>query len=286
MQRSIALGLLATVGILACSSVPRLPPPPPPDPPQRVAVPAQRIRRGSTGAGEPVVDTESSEGRVRAALLRRRADIVECYDRVLPASPDAAGRITFRFVVETSGLVSDAQAETDVAALRQTRECVLQIIRPLRVENVTHALAIEWPFEFENPILRVELPELAVFPRMPLPSAQSVAAMVGAGSGDLTQEEVSAVAAPRVRDVLACYTPILRERATRRAEGRARFEVTVAPDGAVLDVATGDVTESVRPAGDCIAGVLRGLRFRNSGRRAVIVVPVAMRPQETPTLLR
>lgn len=285
MHRSTALGLLGTIGLLACSSVPRLPPPPPPDPPQRVAVPAQRIRRGSTAAGEQV-DTESSEGRVRAAVLRQRADIVECYERVLPASPDASGRITFRFVVETSGLVSDAQADTDVAALRQTRECVLQIIRPLRVENVTHALAVEWPFEFENPILRVELPELAVYPRMSVPAAQSVAAMVGAGSGDLTQEEVAAVAAPRVRDVLACYAPILRERATRRAEGRARFELTVAPDGAVLDVATGDVTETVRPAGECIAGVLRGLRFRNSGRRAVIVVPVAMRPQETPTLMR
>lgn len=284
MARPTALGLLAVLGLVACGA-PRLPPPPPPDPPQQVSVPALRVRRGSNGTGEGV-DTETSEGRVRAAVLRHRADLLDCYERVLPANPDAAGRITFRFVVETSGLVSDAQAVTDVAPLRQTRECVLQILRPLRVDGVTHALAVEWPIEFENPVLRVELPELTVYPRMSFPSEQSVAAIVGAGSGDLTVEEVAAVSSPRVRDVLGCYAPILRERATRRAEGRARFELTVAPDGNVVDVATGDVTESVRPAGDCIAGVLRGLRFRNSGRRSVIIVSVAMRPQETPTLLR
>jgi len=52
----------------------------------------------------------------------------------------------------------------------------------------------------------------------------------------------------------------------------------------VADVATLDVTESVRPAGECMATAMHALRFRNSGRRSVIVVPVAMRPMETPTL--
>lgn len=285
MGRAIVLGLLGVWGVVACGA-PRLPPPPPPDPPQRVSVPALRVQRGANGAGEPAVDTETSEGRVRAAVLRRRGDIQECYQNALPSNPELAGRVTFRLVVETSGLVSDAQAETDVAGLRGPRECVLQILRPLRIDGITHALAIEWPFEFENPALRVELPEVVVYPRMTLPQEQSVATIVGAGSGDLTAGELSAVVAMRVRDVLGCYAPILRERATRRAEGRARAEVTVGPDGSVAEVRVLEVTESVRPAGECITGVLRGLQFRNSGRRAVVVVPVSMRPQETPTLLR
>jgi hypothetical protein len=82
--------------------------------------------------------------------------------------------------------------------------------------------------------------------------------------------------------MLNCYAPILRERATRRAEGRARFELTVTPDGAVADVATLDVTPCA--PGECMSAAMRGLHFRNSGRRSVIVVPVTMRPQETPTL--
>jgi hypothetical protein len=274
--------LLAALCLGACGA-PRLPPPPPPEPPQTVAVPALRVRRGSNATTE-AIDTESAEGRVRAALMLRRGDIQECYERVLPASPDAAGRITFRFTVETTGLVSDAQAQTDAAPLRQTRECVLQLIRPLQVERVSRAMAIEWPFEFENPVLRVEVPEVVLFPRMSFPAEQSVATLVGAGSGDLTADEVRAVAAPLLRPMLNCYAPILRERATRRAEGRARFELTVTPDGAVADVAMLDVTETVRPAGECMSAAMRGLHFRNSGRRAVIVVPVTMRPQETPTL--
>jgi hypothetical protein len=161
---------------------------------------------------------------------------------------------------------------------------VLQIIRPLQVERVTRALAIEWPFEFENPVLRVEVPEVVLFPRMTFPAEQSVATLVGAGSGDLTADEVRAVAAPLLRPMLNCYAPMLRERATRRAEGRARFELTVTPDGAVADVATLDVTETVRPAGECMSTAMRALHFRNSGRRSVIVVPVTMRPLETPTL--
>lgn len=248
-----------------------------------MSVPALHIRRGASGAPD-AVDTESSEGRVRAAVLRRFADIQECYARVLPASPDAAGRISFRFVVERTGLVSDAQAETGDAPLRQTRECVLQILRPLQVDRVPRAMIFEWPFEFENPVLRVELPEIVLFPRMSFPSEQSVATLVGAGSGDLTADEVRSVTAPLLRPMLACYSPILRERATRRAEGRARYEITVAPDGSVADLSTLDVTDTVRPAGECIANALRPLRFRNSGRRSVIVLPVAMRPQETAAL--
>lgn len=278
------LTLLAVVAVTACGA-PRLPPPPPPEPPLTVAIPALRVRRGANAAvAAEGVDTETSEGRVRAAVLRRRADIQECYERVLPASPDAAGRIDFRFVVERSGLVSDAQAETAAAPLRQTRECVLQILRPLQVDRIPRALILQWPFEFENPVLRVELPETVLFPRMSFPSEQSVAALIGAGSGDLSADEVRAVAAPLLRPMLACYTPILRERATRRAEGRARFELTVAPDGAVADVSTLDVTETIRPAGECIASSLRAMHFRNSGRRTVIVLPLTMRPQENPSL--
>jgi hypothetical protein len=276
--------LLGAVLTAACKSgPPTLPPNPPTEAPSGLDLAPERFRRGTAASPAQGVDSDRPEGRVRAAVLRHRDAIRECYERVLPASPDAAGRIDLSFLVETSGHVFDAAAETDSPALRQTRECVLAIVRPLRIEGVQHPLRVTFPLVFENPPLQLTVPDLLVFPRMRVPGPESVAAIVRAGSGSLTVDEAAAVLSLRTGEHLNCYAPLLRERATRRAEGSAHFTLSVGPDGTVGDVALGALDEPVRSSGECHLNLLRGAQFRATGQRATIAAAITMRPQEEPT---
>jgi hypothetical protein len=243
----------------------------------------EHIRRGSDAGAAQGIDTDRPDGRVRAAVLRHRDALRDCYERVLPASPDAAGRVSLSFVVETTGHVFDAAAETDAPALRQTRECVLALVRPLRIEGIQHPLRVTFPLEFENPTLELTVPEMVLYPRMRPPGTESVAAMVRAGSGSLTADEAAAVLSLRTAEHLACYAPMLRERATRRAEGSAHFTLSVGPYGAVGEVALGSLDEPIRMTGECHLNLLRAARFRATGQRATIAVTLTMRPQEEPT---
>jgi len=276
--------LLGAVLTAACKSgPPTLPPNPPTEAPAGLDLAPERFRRGSAASASQGVDTDRPDGRVRAAVLRHRDAIRECYERVLPASPDAAGRVDLSFIVETSGHVFDAAAETSAPALRQTRECVLGIVRPLRIEGIQHPLRVTFPLVFENPPLELSIPELLLFPRMRIPGSESVAAIVRAGSGSLSADEAAAVLSLRTGDHLGCYVPMLRERATRRAEGSARFTVSVGPDGSVGEVALGALDEPVRSSGECHLNLLRGAQFRATGQRATLGVTITMRPQEEPT---
>ncbi|MBL8604618.1 MAG: AgmX/PglI C-terminal domain-containing protein [Myxococcales bacterium] len=272
--------------VLLASGCHRPPPtlraPPPPDPPTEVTLDVERVRRG-VPISPSGIDTDRVEGRIRAAVLHEREAISECYERVLPGAPDAAGAVSFDFTVETSGQVINATGDTEVQALRQTRECMLGLIRRMRIEGVSHAAHVRFPFEFENPLLRVSAAEVLLFPRMRTTAPESVATAVGAGSGDLTDQEVNAVMATRAPELLACYTPLLAARATRRNEGAARYEITVAPDGAVVDVTQGEIAEPLATIGSCLQRPLQSLRFRATGRRAVINLPLTLRPQEQPT---
>lgn len=276
--------LLGAALTAACkSSPPTLPPIPPTEAPAVIDLAPERIRRGSSAGAAQGIDTDRPDGRVRAAVLRHRDAIRECYERVLPASPDAAGRVDVRFVVEASGHVFDAAAETDTPALRQTRECVLTIVRPMRIEGIRHPVRVTFPLVFENPVLALAVPELLLYPRMRIPGTESVAAIVRAGSGSLTAEEAAAVLSLRTADHLNCYLPLLRDRLTRRAEGSARFTLTVGPDGAVGEVNLGSLDEPVRASGECHLNLLRGAQFRATGQRATVAVALVMRPQEEPT---
>jgi hypothetical protein len=271
---------------LACRSIPTLPPPPPADPATEMTLEAEHIRRG-VPATVSASDNERAEDRIRGAVMRRREEIRACYERVLPANPDAAGAVTFHFTVETTGLVSDASSETEVQPLRSVRECVLNYIRQMRVEGVSHAARVRFTVEFENPVLQVQVPDVVLFPRMRVAPPDSVAAVVQAGSGDLSAEEVRTQIDTHVGELLGCYVPLTLRRVPRRPvpEGSARYELTVAPDGELADLVAGDVAEPVRPAGECIQNILRNFRFRNTGRRAVATVTFVMRPQEAPTPL-
>lgn len=276
---AVCLGLLA-----GCKSgPPTLPPNPPAQAPQGLDLAPERILRGSAAATGQGVDTDRPEGVVRSAVLRHREAIRGCYERVLPASPDAAGRIDLGFVVEVNGNVFDATAETDAQSLRPARECILAIIRPLRIEGVRQPLRVTFPIQFENTPLELNVPEVVLFPRMRVPAAESVAALVRAGSGNLTADEAAAVLSLRTAEHLNCYAPLLRERATRRAEGSARFSLAVNPDGTVGEVFLGPLDEPVRATGECHMNLLRGAQMRATGRRATISVTFAMRPQEEPT---
>lgn len=283
-MKSAGLGVTLGAALwLGCrSGPPTLPPPPPADPPTAMTLDPERVVRGQPATPRGI-DTERQEGRVRAAVLRRRDDIQDCYERVLSGSPDAAGSVDIGFVVETSGLVSDATGETTTPALRQTRECILQIIRPMRVEGITHAARVSFPFVFENPTLAVSASELVLYPRMRFEAPESIAAVIRAGSGPLSEAEVSAVVTQQARGLLACYTPLLAARATRRAEGFARYELQVGNEGAVGEVTQSDIAPPVASVGECLQGVLRGLRFRATNRHTTVTVPLVMRPQENPT---
>ncbi len=270
--------------LLGCGP-PRLPPPPPADPPLEYVLDAEHIRR----AAPPVLvagDTERDEGRIRLGVLSRRPAIQECYERVLPANPDAAGRVDITFVVETSGLIHDATGETQVSPLRATRECVLNIVRALRIEGVQHAAVVRMGIEFENPLLEFNLPEIVLYPRMRTDAPTSAAVAVQAGNGELTSAEVQSLLDAQSATFLGCYTPLLRapvRRGQPRPQGTARFELTLAPDGAVADIDRVETTDPLPVAADCLLGALQGLHFRGTGRRAVVRVPFAMRPQEAPT---
>jgi hypothetical protein len=285
-RSSPTLALAATLCLAAAPACRRLPPtlnaPPPPDPPTEVNLDVERIRRGVPNAAAGI-DSERLEGRIRAAVLREREAFHECYTRVLAGTPDAAGGVVLGFTVETSGQVIDAVGDTSVQALRPTRECMLGIVRRMRMEGISHSARVRFPFEFENPLHEITVPEVLLYPRMRHAGTESVAALVGAGSGDLSIEEARGVVGTQTAALLGCYTPLLAVRATRRAEGTARYELTVAPDGSVVDVSAGDLAEPIAATGECLARTLRGLHFRGSGRRAVITVPLTLRPQELPT---
>ncbi len=246
-------------------------------------LPLERIRRGVAASSSQAPDTDQPEGRVRAAVLRHREALRACFERVLPASPEAEGRLTLSFVVETSGAVFDAAADTSTPALRPVRECVLALVRPLTIDGLRHPLRVTFPLQFDNPPLELDVPEIALYPRMRVTPPESVAALVHAGSGDLTVDEVAAVLGLRLNDHLQCYLPSLRERPTRRAEGAAHFTMAVNSDGSVGDVTLGGLDDGVRATGECHLNLLRTARFRPTGRRSTLALTFAMRPQETPS---
>lgn len=257
-------------------------PPAPADPATEVTLEVERIRRSAPPV-TVVADAEQAAGRIRVAVLRRREGIQECFERILPTNPDAAGRIDFAFTVETSGLVHDAVAETAVAPLRPVKECVLSIIRATRIEGIDHPAQVRFPVEFENPLLELTLTEMAVHPRMRTEGPTSAAVAVQAGRGDLTADEAQAVIDLHAAEVLACYAPLLRptpRRGQSRPQGSARFEVMVAPSGEVVDIDREAVSDPVPQATECIQGVLQALHFRATGRRTLVRARFAMRPQE------
>ncbi len=259
-------------------------PPPPPDPPNELTLDAERIRRGAAPV-TVAADTERDEGRIRVAVLQRRTSLQECFERILPANPDAEGRVDVTFVVETSGLIHDAVGETSVAPLRPTKECVLGIVRALRIEGVQHASVVRFPFEFENPLLELNLAEIALHPRMRITVPTSAAVAVQAGTGELSSGEVQTLLDAQAQPMLACYTPMLRgplRRGQQRPQGTARFELTVAPDGALADIDRVETSDPVPQATDCILGILQGMHFRSTGRRTIVRLRFAMRPQEAP----
>ncbi len=279
--------LLASMGLSLAAlfgcSAPRLPPPPP-EPPNELTLDAERIRRGAAPV-TVAADMERDEGRIRVGVLQRRVAIQECFERILPANPDAAGRVDVTFVVETTGMIHDAVGETTVAPLRPTKECVLGIVRALRLEGVQHASIVRFPFEFENPLLELNLPEMVLYPRMRTDPPTSAAVAVQAGSGDLSSPEVRALLDAQAQPLLACYTPLLRapvRRGQQRPQGTARFEVTVAPDGAIADVDRVETTDPLPQAADCILGIIQTMHMRATGRRTVVRMRFAMRPQEAP----
>ncbi len=269
--------------LLACSSA-RLPPPPP-EPPNEITLDPERIRRGAAPV-TVAADTERDEGRIRVAVLQRRSDLQECFERILPANPDAAGRVDLTFVVETTGMIHDAVGEATAPALRPTKECALAIVRALRIEGVQHASVVHFPIEYENPLLEINLGEMVLHPRMRIEPPTSAAVAVQAGTGELSGAEVQALLDAQAQPLLACYAPLLRapvRRGQQRPQGTARFELTVAPDGSIADIDRVETTDPVPQAADCIQGVLQGMRFRSTGRRTVVRLRFAMRPQEAPS---
>lgn len=284
MRPRLFASLAPCIAALFGCSAPRLPPPPP-EPPNELTLDAEHIRRGAPPVNV-AADTERDEGRIRVAVLQRRVALQECFERILPANPDAAGRVDVTFVVETSGLIHDAVGETSVAPLRPTKECVLGIVRALRIEGVQHASVVRFPFEFENPLLEINLSEMVLFPRMNTAPPTLAAVAVQAGSGDLSGPEVQSLLDAQAQPLLACYTPLLRapvRRGQQRPQGTARFEVTVAPDGAIADVDRVETTDPLPQAADCILGVIQGMHMRATGRRTVVRMRFAMRPQEAPS---
>lgn len=279
MQKLHVLLTVFAVSSACARSVRTIEAPPPSQSPQELTLNVERVHRGH--APEPsTTDLESSGGRVRTAILRRRTDIQDCYERVLPASPEAAGRIEFAFTAETSGILTDPMGETQVPELRPTRDCVLAIIRNTRVPDISQAVRVHFPFVFENPPLEFIVPEFVLTPRMRIAPPETLAAAIQAGSGNLSTEETRAVVETRLPDLLACYTTLLRT--ARRAEGVSRFDLTLAADGTVTESATAEAAESVIPAAMCQTAILRTLRFRNTARRATVTVLFSMHPREPP----
>ena len=284
--RADRIVVLATLA-MACSSTPSsIVTAPPMEAPGTADLPLERIRRGVNGSATQAPDTDQAEGRVRAAVLRHREALRGCFERVLPASPEAEGRMNLSFLVETSGAVFDATAETDATVLRPVRECILGVVRSLHIEGLRHPLRVTFPIQFDNPPLEIDLPEIVLYPRMRVTAPDSVATLVHAGSGDLTADEVAAALALRINDHLQCYLPSLRDRATRRAEGSAHFTMAVGSDGGVGGVTLGGLDDAIRPTGECHLELLRGTRLRATGRRASIAVTFTMRPQENPSAPR
>ena len=156
-------------------------------------------------------------------------------------------------------------------------------MRPLRIDGVRQPLRVRFPLQFENLALELTVPEVLLFPRMRVPNDDSIAAIVRAGSGNLTTDEAAAVLSLHTNDHLNCYLPLLRERTTRRAEGSARFSLAVNPDGTIGEVFLGALDEPVRASGECHMNLLRAAQMRATGRRATIAVTFVMRPQEEPS---
>lgn len=261
---------------LACARPPP-PPPPPPDPPTPVTLPPERFRRGETPPAQGV-DTDAPQGRVRAALLTERTRLRGCYERVLPASPDAAGRVTLTFTVETSGVLTDVEGEADEPALRPTRECILAIVRPMRIEGLRHAVAVRYPLVFENPPVRLAVPAFAITPRARFAPPESAVAAVQAGRGDLTEPEARAGVEPRLGEVQACYVTLLRT--ARRAEGQVFFEASFAADGSLADVPVAQIPDALLPMRECLVGIVRSLRMRDTRRRAAVTYTFTFQPRE------
>ena len=282
MLRARSLSVPCALALAACSAPRR--PPPPPEAAAEVTIDVERIRRGAP----PVVvvaDTERDEGRIRGALLQRRDAIQGCIERVLPSNPDVAGRIELQFVVERSGLIHDAVGETAVPALRAPKECVLGIVRETSIEGLQRAAAVRFAVEFENPLLELNLAEVVLYPQMRVEAPTSAAVAVNAGSGDLGSEEAQRVVEAQIQRLLECYTPLLRgpfRRGVPRPQGTARFDVTIAPDGEVVDIDRAETADPVPAAAECMQSVLQGLRFRATGRRTVAHARFFMRPQERP----
>lgn len=83
-------------------------------------------------AGRPIVRGALSRGVIQTVVRRHLPAVRQCYERELASSPELAGRVRVRFVVDANGRVASARVDQDTLRRPALERCLVRQVRRWR----------------------------------------------------------------------------------------------------------------------------------------------------------
>ena len=278
-----------TVGVTGCAPAVRRPRPtilteqnPPPPPPAPEAN-EERLRPVELHPGitEPIETPPSTSlgAMARRALDAAQADILGCYEAILPTAPDAEGSIELQIDLTHGGHVSRVTVDHLARqGLDQIVPCVRDVVQRLELHDVEpNGHYVSEIYVFHNP--PIELPQAAavtitpparVARRTGRASASATPASAAPSSsapptarGALTSDEIAQTIVGTSSGLAVCYATVLRR--VRTAAGPALLTLDISGRGDVESAHFETPTRPLEASEACVVAAARALHFRNSG---------------------
>ncbi len=112
-----------------------------------------KIMVDGSGIGEPVVLGAIDTDAIARAIARHRDEIKYCYEKEINAeNPNLAGRVSVKFVIGGSGIVSTAQVASTTLNNANVEQCVIGVIKRIQFPPIKGGGIAEVtnPFVFKN----------------------------------------------------------------------------------------------------------------------------------------
>ena len=189
-----------------------------------------------------------SQGEVSGVIRGQHNAIRHCYEKVLQKQPNAAGKVSVKFVIGASGKVLTAHIVQDTIRSRELGECIIARIKtwnfpkPAGGQKVT----ITYPWVFGG--------------------ASGV-------SGGLSQGEVSGVIRGQHNAIRHCYEKVLQKQPN--AAGKMSVKFVIGASGKVLTVKIVQDTIRSNELGGCIIANIKTWKFPKpaGGQKVTITYP-------------
>lgn len=255
-------------------ALPILRPPAVPQPPR-----PQPLTTPATAVRVPSSTPSGTLGRnvIQRVVSQHMRSVQFCYERELLKYPGLTGKIVVDWTIGTRGDVTAAKVGFSTLASPGVARCVLRRLRSWRFPRPRGgSVQVRYPFVFRSQGGGAPSPPKPAagygrggadgFPTVRLGTPSTAIPKSGELSGELVRRQLRR----HIREIKACYEPLMVGRAP--LHGKLVLEWTIALDGTVKAAKLASSTFTP-PAGlvGCVLGKVRSWRFPRPARRAVVV---------------